>query len=119
MKKVLRVMVRVSEGAPGIDIALKTADGHQEFTMEPEIAGHLAVGILSTAAAAEDARVAQVAAILATEKVSLREHHGVTVLLQELQSGLALTSTLDRQELEQLRDQIDAVLDGQTPPSIQ
>ncbi|UIS65442.1 viron-encapsulated RNA polymerase [Acidovorax phage AP1] len=119
MQKIKTFALRTNEEVPAFELKLNTDIAPIEVSLSPEIAGQLALALVQCGGQSGVAALAQVGAPFVVQHVSFRLYNGSLVLLQELQGGMALYSSIDRNELLGLRDEIDRLLEGHSPPSMQ
>lgn len=119
MQKIDKFALRTNSKVPSFELQLTTSTEPIEVSLSPEIAGQLALSLVRLGGASGVAALAQVGAPFVVENVSFRLYNGALVLLQELQGGMALYSNVDQHQLLAIREEIDQLLSGHSPPSLQ
>lgn len=119
MTEVESFALRVNQNKTGFEVRLQTSAGSIELSLSPEVAGNLALALVRSGAESGEHKLAQVAQPFVVEDANFRMHQGQLVLVQELQGGIALTSNMDQQKLLDLELQIEQLLAGTKPPTVQ
>lgn len=119
MDQVINFALRVNAEKTAFEVQLNTSTGPVEVALSPEVASDLAALLVRSGAESGIAELAQVAQAFSVEEVNFRLYNGALVLVQELQAGLALTSSVDREKLLELQEQIHQLLQGASPRVIQ
>lgn len=119
MNQIQSIALRTNSNSTAFEVLLNTAKGPIPVSMSPEVAGTLAIALVRSGAESGDHTLALVAQPFVVEDVNFRLHQGQLVLVQALQGGIALTSSIDQQKLLDLQQQIDQLLAGAKPPTVQ